>query len=439
MKKPIRTLLCLLLVSVLTAVPVLGDAFNTYNRIQSIYSVRVTIVTGELMAGDQLADDASSYVTVEDNMYYTLMSAEWLDNVQSLKVGDQPRMKIYLNAYPREEYYSTYTKIWLFTGNYSNSNVHVTGGEYISSGIRDSGYTLELTVRVKAIKGTYNAPRNAYWDSEIGRGKWEVAENDSGIYDVKLYRGEALIKELQSYTGNYYNFYPYMTKTGDYTFQVRCAVPENMKNKGATSSDWTYSSILTINDSQVSNGNGQTKDDEKNGSAGHSTGNSNYPNGTGNQNVAGWVTDSTGTYFRYPSGEYAKNGWLQVNGNWYLLDAAGKRLTGWQQNPAKNNWFYMDTTTGIMKTGWLQDGGLWYYLEPSGASQGARIYGWRDINGKRYYFNANGVMVTGWFDINGKWYYFYPQGSRADGGYGFLATNTQIGDFRIGADGTWQN
>jgi len=432
-------LLAALIMAVSAVLPAFANNGQLYDRTAPIPSVRITVNTGELQAGDMLADDASCYVTIEDNMYYIFNGADWLDSVSSLKVGDEPRMKVYLSAIPRETVYDTYVKSWYFIGNYTSTNTHVSGGEFISAGIRDSGHTLEVTIRVRGVKGSYEIPQNVEWDATLGKAKWEAGNNDSGVYDLVCYRNELIVKKLEKYSGNYYNFYPYMTKAGDYTFKVRCAVPNGKENTGAYASDYGYSGVLTITESNRSNGQGQTTTDEKNGSASYNGDNTNYPNGTGNENVAGWVTDSTGTYFRYPSGVIAKNCWIELGGNFYLLGENGKRLTGWQINPSKTNWFYMDPATGIMKTGWFRDGQYWYYLEPEGASKGMRISGWRDINGKRYFFNDAGVMVTGWFEIGGKWYYFYPEGSRTDGSYGFLATNTRIGDFNIGPDGTWQH
>lgn len=432
---------CALLIAVImiiaTVIPSLGANGQLYDRTAPIPYVNIRINTGDLNAGDALAD-ASAYVVIEENQYYLFNGADWLDSVSSLKVGDEPRMKVYLSAIPRQTVYESYVKSWYFTGSYSASNVHITGGEYISSGIRDAGQTLEVQIRVKPVKGNYDMPLSAEWDAgTLGKAKWEASSNDSGVYDVYCYRNEVCVKKLEKYTGNFYNFYPYMTKPGDYTFKVRTTVPNGKENTGANKSDYMNSGPLVISDSNKSSGAGQTTSDELNGSAGISGGNVNYPNGTGNENVAGWVTDNTGTYFRYPSGVIAKNCWIELNGNFYLVDANGKRLTGWQLNPSKTNWFYMDPTSGIMKTGWFRDGQYWYYLEPEGSAKGMRISGWRDINGKRYYFNNEGIMVTGWFEIDGKWYYFYPEGSRTDGAYGFMAANTRIGDFNIGADGTW--
>ena len=418
----------------------LAASYTTYTRVQSIPSVKITVDTGSISTGDMLSDNAESYISIPENDYYTVVEADWIDEVEYLKVGDAPRIRVYLNAFPKEADYSNYTKIWLFQGGYSASNVRVTGGEYVSSSVRDSGYTLEVTLRVKAVKGQFEAPQSVYWESQTGMARWEPSEyGDSGVYDVICYRNSTAVKKLSYYQGTSYNFYPYMTKEGDYSFKVRCAVPTDLQNTGK-SSEYVESNGLYVTKENVSDGTGQTTADEHGGSASHQTGNNYYPNGTGNENVAGWLTDSTGTYFRYPDGSYAPAGWLRLNGSWYYLDAKGRMLSGWQADQRTGAWYYMDPQTGIMRTGWLSDGGQWYYLNTAaGSYEGCMLTGWQEIDGLRYYFNSSGIMVTGWFQIDGKCYYFYPAGSQTGGRYGYMAQNTRIGDFQIGADGTWQN
>ncbi len=41
--------------------------------------------------------------------------------------------------------------------------------------------------------------------------------------------------------------------------------------------------------------------------------------------------------------------------------------------------------------------------------------GWQKVNGKWYYFDANGNVVIGWVQVNGKWYYMNKDGSMATG------------------------
>ena len=44
---------------------------------------------------------------------------------------------------------------------------------------------------------------------------------------------------------------------------------------------------------------------------------------------------------------------------------------------------------------------------------GLDVTGWKQIDGKWYYFEAGGVMQTGWRTINGKIYYFHSKGDMA--------------------------
>ena len=410
-------------------------AFAYSDRYREIPSVRITVKTGELSVGDELSDDADSYVSVPDSQYYTLDSAEWLDDVRNLKVGDEPRMKVWLSSSGYTKEGSNYDTIYNFRGSYTSSNVKVTNGEFLSATKRDSNETLEVTLRVKAIKGTYDEPEDVYWSNTRGVAKWRAPENGSGYYDVICYRGSSPVKKLTRYHGTSYNFYPYMTREGDYSFKVRTVAPENVSSSVGKNSDWYESDTLYIAKNQVSDGSGQTSGDE-NGGGPTINGNS-YPNGTGNANVAGWVQSGGTWYFRYPNGETAKDGWLKLNGKWYMFDAQGRMLTGWQQNKY-GIWFFMDKTSGEMRTGWLQDNGHWYYLNTTQDDwEGCMVRGWWTLGDKKYYFNESGVMVTGWFQVDGKWRYFYPEGSTG-GAYGYMAVNTDIGSFHVNADGVWE-
>ncbi|MCQ2401702.1 MAG: N-acetylmuramoyl-L-alanine amidase family protein [Lachnospiraceae bacterium] len=438
MKRINKTIVISLIAAFICAGTVSAASYITSMRVTPIRSIKISIDTESLTAGEILGD-ASSYISVPDNEYYSLDGAEWDDGNSYLTIGDTPKMTVYLSAIPKEVDYSSYTKIWLFSGSYSSSSVSVSGGSFVRAFVQDSGYVLEVTVQLKSVRGQYTAPE-VYWDEQTGVARWNPTENDSGIYDVICHRDGHTVKKLEDYQGTYYNFYPYMTKEGDYTFKVRAKATSAMSQKGARSSEYAESGDLYIDSTQVSNGSGQESGNGTPWNGSSDAGNAAYPNGTGTQNVAGWVTDSKGARFRYPNGTYAGAGWLKLNGSWYFLGANGLRLSGWQKDASSGLWYYMDNSTGVMKTGWLHDGDKWYYLRPNeGGPQGSMATGWLSIDGKNYYLNASGVMVTGWYEIGGKWYYFWPQGSTSDGKYGFLATNTQIGDFYIGADGTWQN
>lgn len=435
--KRFRVLLFAALFVILTVQGAYAEtSVNSSTRVTAIPRVRINVDSSELNPGEEFNDDAFQYVSVDENDYYTLDSAEFIDPPDYLKVGDVLRVKVILGAVPREVYHERYDQIWLFQGGYGTGNVSLSRGTLESAGIRESGYTLVVIFSMAPVRGAYGEPASAYWEEKLGTARWTPSLNTSGIYDVILKRNDVVIKRLLEYSGETYDFYPYMTKEGPYQYQVRTAVPEAFKEKGASASEYVESGYITVAADQVSDGTGQTKDDEKGGSSSRSNGN--YPNGTGTANVSGWITDETGSYFRYPGGEYAKDTWLKLSDGWYRFDKQGKMVRGWFLSPGSGLWYYLDPNTGIMKTGWLSEGGHWYFLKPEDdGTQGAMITGWQRINGELYYFNESGIMVTGWYQLGGQWYYFYPQGTRADGKYGLMARNVKVGEFTIGPEGYW--
>lgn len=420
---------------VLAAILILAAApasYAYYVKTRSIPNVRITVSTKDLDIGTDLTGSAENYVSIPDgNQYYELDYAEWMDDVTYLKVGDTPRMRVALTAIPKETESSNYSTIYLFSGSYNKSNVSVNGGEFISSSKWDSGYTLVVTIRVKPLKGTFDEPYALYWTNERGVARWERAYNDSGYYDVTLYRGSSAVKRLTSYHGNVYNFYPYMTQSGEYTFRVRTVQAPG--SSGGKASSWAESSGYYIDAWEVSDGSGQTSSDESYGSANQGQ-NTTTPS-IGNSDQYGWINQGGQWYFRYPDRTLA-TGWKLISGNYYRFDADGRMLTGWFKNDY-GYWFYLNNSTGAMVKGWLYVNGYTYYLRPDGGDyEGTMVTGIADIEGKRYYFEPDGRMGTGWKGVNGKYYYFYPQ-TVTGGAYGYMAVNTQVGDFYVGADGAW--
>ena len=75
-----------------------------------------------------------------------------------------------------------------------------------------------MVLRVNGVKGTYEAPKEAEWGNGKGKATWKAPDDKTGYYDVILYKGSTVMKKLEDYNGTSYNFYPYMTKEGDYTF-----------------------------------------------------------------------------------------------------------------------------------------------------------------------------------------------------------------------------
>ena len=109
--------------------------------------------------------------------------------------------------------------------------------------------------------------------------------------------------------------------------------------------------------------------------------------------------DGKGYYFGGHNDGRMKTGWQYIEDFWAYLGADGAAKTGWQKVGAY--WYYLGEY-GEMETGLRNiDGGL-YFL----GSDGAMRTGWQKDQDDWYYFNASGAALKGWQQIGGYWYYF---------------------------------
>ena len=332
--RSMKRLLCLALATgtLVTAMPIQSLAASDYKYITSIsLKVDIDLDSGdEINDGDSLGTDSSdsgNKVYTSSNKY-RVQSAEW-SNDKEVTIGDTPKITVWLE--PESSSNSNYD--YRFRSSYSSGSVSVSGGPFVSAS--KSGSDLKVVIRANGIKGTYDPPEDAEWGSTRGRARWEEPENGgSGYYDVYLYRGSSVVKKLEEYKGTSYNFYPYMTKEGDYSFKVRTVPHTEEEKKRGKKSEWTEAGDLYIAEDEVSDGTGQED------------GNGSTPSG-GNTDV-GWRKEGDTWYFKYPDGNYQKNGWLRWNDKWYLFDETGRMVTGWKQT--NSGWYYLGES-GDMKTG----------------------------------------------------------------------------------------
>ena len=380
--------------------------------VKTISSVTIYVGMEEIEAGETLPGEGDFGTTSTGNYVYTnsdkyeVNDLEWVtSDTKEMTIGYEPKMKVTLHATDADTY--------AFKGGYSRSNVTIKGGTYVNVS-RDGSDFLEVTFKFKPLKGTYESPEDAYWrESGFGGARWSSVDNSSNAYDVYLYRGSTVVKKVEGLKATSYNFYPYMTKAGTYSFKVRTVPYTENEKKYGKRSEWTESDEIYLPQEKVSDGSGQ---DSGNGTPGHN-------------NVVGWIKDGDKWYFRYPDGTYQKNSWARINDKWYLFDNSGAMLTGWQQR--NNLWYYLNDQ-GAMMTGWVHYNNRWYYLNPSAASgvEGAMVTGWISYNNKWYCTDSSGVMLEGWHEVGGNWYYFYP-------GEGSKAVNTTISGFPVDGNGVW--
>ena len=386
---------------------------STVYGASTISSVNLRVGMNDIEVGDTLPDivigdkDSSDAAFVySTSSYYGIEKAEWVTSKnKELKVGDKPRMKVWLEASDYEER--------RFKGGYYSSNVKISGGTFISASI--SNRKLIVTLELSPIKGQFEAPDEVFWNSGgYGRARWRLSgADDSYRYEVALYRGNSQVHKAET-TGTSYNFYPYMTKAGSYSFRVR-VIPKNAdEEKYGKRSEWVSSDEIYLAQEDVSDGNVQNPDTTPSG---------------GMLNV-GWNKSGNLWFFRYPDGTCPKDEWLAWEGKWYLFDANGWMLTGWQVRNGQS--YYLDES-GAMLTGWVRSGNAYYYLNPTpDAFEGMLVKkNWVIADGNIYYMNEDGARVEGWYPVDGNWFYFYP-------GTGIRAANTWVDGFYLDAEGIWR-
>ena len=350
--------------------------------------------------------DTGYEVKIPSNERYEIVSAEWGSKVDEARLGGTYTIKITLET---------------LSSSYSSSKVTVRGGDFVSAKRQGSGKLL-VTVKTDPAKGDLEEPEEAYWSSgkytssKFGYADWEKVED--AAYDVYLYRGSKTIKKVTDLHTSSYNFYPYMTSEGTYTFRVRAVPADSSVSKYAKKSDWVTSDELYVDEDEVSDGSGQDKDDKNDWEDWYDR--DGWDN-VGNQ--VGWIERNGRWRFRYPDGTYVRDSWGKISGVWYLFDGNGDMLTGWQLR--SGIYYYMDTS-GAMRTGWLLDKNVWYFLK----DDGAMAVGWIQLGDKAYYLNGSGAMVTGWQTIDDQIYYFYPDGHKA--------VNEVIDGFYVDMNGVWK-
>ncbi len=124
-------------------------------------------------------------------------------------------------------------------------------------------------------------------------------------------------------------------------------------------------------------------------------------------------------------GEAVKSAWVKdAKGQWnYLVDEQGTKATGWKQIDGK--WYFFNAE-GAMQKWWVKVGNTWYYLNGSGEMQ----TGWLLDGGKWYFLEASGAMkASQWFQVKDKWYHV--------DGSGALSVNTTVDGYTVNGNGEW--
>lgn len=128
--------------------------------------------------------------------------------------------------------------------------------------------------------------------------------------------------------------------------------------------------------------------------------------------------------------------WELINGAWYAFGVDGILKSGWVFDYQLGSWYQMSVETG-MRSGWYIDpvDGYTYYLDPV---SGKIVSGWRQMDGKWYYFNEVVTTPTWIFDPEtGTWVYDALSGRKP---FGAMYRDEQTPDgYVVDGDGAWTN
>ena len=350
----------------------------------------VSIKVGlNIEAGDRLPDiqidktSADCYVTA-GSKEYKVTEAKWVTSTsKDMTIGEEPKMNVTLTPSNESDAY--------FKSSYEATKIKVNGGSYVSA--KRQGSDLVVTLRAKAIKGLYAEPEDVGWkDTRLGLAVWSKGDNTSGAYEVWLYQGKKIIFKKEQVTATTYNFYPYMTEEGTYSYKIRSIPFKQEELKNGKKSNWVESDELVIRDRDVSDGTGKEADRKTDGTA-------------STEPKSGWEQQSGVWYYRYKDGTLQSNSWMALDNVWYRLDQNGKMVTGWFI--LDSDIYYLDAN-GAMLTGWQKINNVWYYFYPDNGHegpQGAAAVNWQVIDGYTYFFSNQGAMQKGWINQAGRWYY----------------------------------
>ncbi|MEG0689348.1 MAG: N-acetylmuramoyl-L-alanine amidase family protein [Hungatella sp.] len=377
----------------------LGAVEDDYDEIKGGTITVTSSIKANTDLGELDVTTESSRFSVE-NFTFVGAGSSW-------KPGEIPKVKVNLRANDGR----------IFSTRITMSKITVKGGT--CSGLKrlESGALLELSIRLSPVPAEFGEIGDAFWvTNPIGKAQWDAADN-AGAYQLKLYRGNTHVKTVDKTTTKTYDFYPYMTKVGDYYFKVRPVPRSTNEAIYIPSGNWVTSNELYIDRATVSKGGESASDGIPESGASTPT------EPEANHTDFGWVQNGSGWWYHANDGTYPINQWSYIDNKWYLFDKAGYMMTGWQK--WSNRYYYL-TVNGDMVTGWLEDRKKWYYLQPDGAM----MTGWIQPDGKWYYLGSDGVRVNGWAKVNGRWYYFNPAN-------GVMMTNTVIGGRTVNGDGVW--
>ncbi len=112
------------------------------------------------------------------------------------------------------------------------TEVTVSGfqSEVSSKKVLGGGDSLQVNIRLPKVTGPLGDIEEYYWEENTAH--WSDA-GDADRYEVRLYRGNSLVQTIST-NRNEFDFYPYMTRAGEYSFRVR-----GLSSSDEQKSPWT--------------------------------------------------------------------------------------------------------------------------------------------------------------------------------------------------------
>lgn len=369
--------------AIVTALSMSVPAYAADDR-EKISSIKLKVDCGEEPEAGETVGDVKVTISSGDSKCHISEEPEYYDtNDDEWERGEVPVIRLELEAY--DDYKFT-----------SSTKVSVSGyhSDLKSKKVLNSGDGLRVDIKLRKVGGDLEEAEDLEWDGR--RAEWDDVE-DADKYEVKLYRNGTAVTTITT-SGNSFNFYPYMTRSGDYTFKVRA-----ISNSDGEKSEWSSESEeYYMSSADVYTGSAPTTTDYTSSTT--SSGSS--PANSSASYNAGWAQDAIGWTF-WQNGQALKNTWLYVDNNWFYMGSNNYMMTGWIY--VDNNWFYLnpisDGTKGAMLSGWQNINGVVYYLNPvSDGTKGALKVGYQVIDGNTYYFDtSNGSLWMNRTVPDGRW------------------------------------
>ena len=129
----------------------------------------------------------------------------------------------------------------------------------------------------------------------------------------------------------------------------------------------------------------------------------------------GWVEEDGTWYYYDKDGNRVENEWRKSGDGWYYLDSEeGGAMATDKLIDDDDNTYYVDATGVMVKNTWVKvvnedqdDDDLaeyhYYYMQANGKAYKAPSSGkttFKNIDGKRYAFDDDGIMLWGWVNEN---------------------------------------